>query len=386
MTGAAAAIVVLMTLGEELWKRFLPKYLQALGAPAVAIGLYGSTRDLLDGLYQYPGGWLADRFGRRAALRVFIALAAAGYGLLLIAPAGVFEPAWVVALPAVALVMAWSSMASPTLFAVIGDALPPAQRTMGFSVQSVLRRVPIALAPTIGGTLIVAWGTIKGVQAGLVAAIAVAGIAWIVTGAIPATFLPPAPAVTIVGVWRTLPSTLRRLLVSDILVRTCESMVDVFVVLYALDHVGVSAAEFGSLITIQMAVAIAGYFPAAALRRRVGAKPLVIATFLAFALFPLALVGATTYAGLAVAFAVAGLREFGEPARKALIVDLVTPALRARSVGLYYLTRSLTIAPAALVGGLLWGVSPALPFVVAAAIGLTGAALFALRGPAAAAA
>jgi hypothetical protein len=112
----------------------------------------------------------------------------------------------------------------------------------------------------------------------------------------------------------------------------------------------------------------------------------VIATFLAFALFPLALVGAATYAGLAVAFAVAGLREFGEPARKALIVDLVSPALRARSVGLYYLTRSLAITPAALVGGLLWGVSPALPFAVAAGIGLTGAALFALRVPASAAA
>jgi hypothetical protein len=46
--GASAAAVFLMTLGEELWKRFLPKYLQALGAPVLATGAYGSLRDLVE--------------------------------------------------------------------------------------------------------------------------------------------------------------------------------------------------------------------------------------------------------------------------------------------------------------------------------------------------
>ena len=55
-TSLVALAVFTMALGEHLWRRFLPKYLQALGAPLVAIGLYGSTQDLLDGLYQYPGG------------------------------------------------------------------------------------------------------------------------------------------------------------------------------------------------------------------------------------------------------------------------------------------------------------------------------------------
>ena len=64
-TGAVALAVFTMALGEHLWRKFLPKYLEALGAPLVAIGAYGSTQDLLDGLYQYPGGWLSDRFGRQ---------------------------------------------------------------------------------------------------------------------------------------------------------------------------------------------------------------------------------------------------------------------------------------------------------------------------------
>jgi len=142
--------------------------------------------------------------------------------------------------------------------------------------------------------------------------------------------------------------------------------------------VGVDAPRFGMLVAIQALTAIAVYIPAARIARRTGKKPFVIATFLAFALFPLAVVAARGFAWLAVAFVVGGLREVGEPARKALIVDLARPSLRARVVGLYYLCRSVAIAPAAFVGGLLWRVTPALPFHVAAVFGFVGALLFLL--------
>ena len=74
---AVSAVIFLLALGENLWKRFVPKYLEALGAPVTAIGLFGSCQDLLDGVYQYPGGWIGDRYGRRRALRVFVALRSA---------------------------------------------------------------------------------------------------------------------------------------------------------------------------------------------------------------------------------------------------------------------------------------------------------------------
>jgi hypothetical protein len=67
----------------------------------------------------------------------------------------------------------------------------------------------------------------------------------------------------------------------------------------------------------------------------------------------------------------------GEPARKALIVDLARADLRARSVGLYYLVRSLSITPAASLGALLWQSSPASPFLIASGFGLVGALVFA---------
>jgi MFS family permease len=131
----ASAAVFLLGFGEELWKKFLPKYLEALGASVPIIGLFGTAEDFLDAIYQYPGGWIADRFGRRRAFLIFLALATLCYLVYLLGPS------WPFAFAGLTFVMAWQSMASPAIFAVIGDALPPNKRAMGFSVQSILKRV-----------------------------------------------------------------------------------------------------------------------------------------------------------------------------------------------------------------------------------------------------
>ena len=371
-TTAVVGAMFLMALGENLWRRFIPKYLEALGAPILAIGAYGSTEDLLDGLYQYPGGWVGDRYGRRRALLLFVSLAAVGYAIVAAAPA------WPVVIVGLVLVMCWTSMASPTLFAVVGDALPRERRAVGFSVQAILRRVPILIAPTLGGLLIVTHGILSGVRVGLVVSIGLAGATLLVVRRMRLDLPSPPPATGIAGIWRSLPSPLRRLLLSDVFIRTCDGMVDVFLVLFAVNVIGIGAPAFGLLIAVQMATVIVCSLPAARLADRLGRKPFVVATFVAFTCFPLAVVAADSFGGLVLAFVVGGLREIGEPARKALILEFVRPEVRARGVGLYYLIRSLAIAPAATVGGVLWNVSPGLPFLMAGAIGLVGTVLFVL--------
>ena len=127
-----------------------------------------------------------------------------------------------------------------------------------------------------------------------------------------------------------------------------------------------------------MVTSMVAYGPAGHLADRTGRKPFVVATFAFFALFPFAVVLSRSLLSLTAAFVIGGLREVGEPARKAMIVDMVQPAIRARSIGLYYLIRSLCISPAAFIGGLLWNVTPTFPFIVAGAIGLAGTAVFAM--------
>jgi MFS family permease len=362
--------VFLVGLGEELWKKFLPKYLESLGASVTVVGLFGTSEDFLDAVYQYPGGWLADHWGRRRAFLTFLVAALAGYLVYLL------SPSWPFLFLGLVLTMVWQSMASPVIFATIGDALPQARRAMGFTVQSMLKRIPMVISPLLGGAMIGALGLSAGIRTGLLITIALVAITIPVLWTINVP-LASRDSVRLWGVWNSFHSTLKRLLVSDIAIRTCEGMADIFVVLYVTNVTGTTIPRYGILVAVQLATAILVYIPTAKLADRLGRKPFVITTFLFFAFFPIAVVLATDFRWLVCAFIIGGLREIGEPSRKAMIVDLAQHNLRARTVGLYYFVRSLSITPASVIGGLLWRVRPQTPFLVAGMIGIVGTLLFA---------
>ena len=60
-----------------------------------------------------------------------------------------------------------------------------------------------------------------------------------------------------------------------------------------------------------------------------------------------------------VAFVIRGLKEFGEPTRKALIMDLAPEGKKAGTFGVYYLLRDVIVSLAAFGGALLWDASTA---------------------------
>ena len=368
--GAASGTVFLLGLGEELWKKFLPKYLESLGASVPVVGLFGTAEDFFDAIYQYPGGWLADHWGRRKALLSFIIVACAGYLIYF------FSPSWLFLFLGLSFVMVWQSMGSPAIFATIADALPAQQRAMGFTIYSILKRVPMVVSPLIGGLILGALGIRAGVRVGLgiTLIMALMAVPLLLTMDLP---IAGGDTVKIRGVWRSFHPILRRLLISDIAIRTCEGMAEVFTILYVTNVIGIPIAHYGILVAVQLATAILIYIPSAKLAERVGPRPVVIATFLCFALYPLAIVLARNFTDLVGAFVLGGLREIGEPSRKAMIVDLAEHQLRARTVGLYYLLRGFSITPASAVGGLLWKIRPPVPFITAGVIGIIGTLLFA---------
>ena len=160
--------VFALGLGEELWSRFIPKYLEFLGAGIWIIGIFGVVKDLLDALYQYPGGWLADRLGHRRSLILFTLLALGGYLLLMI------SQGWEFILLGMIFITAWGSSATPVIFTIIGDNLPATSRSIGFGVQSILKRLPVLLAPVLGGWAILQFGLAAGMRASFAASIILA--------------------------------------------------------------------------------------------------------------------------------------------------------------------------------------------------------------------
>lgn len=373
--------VFLFGLGEELWSQFRSLYLRALGADERIIGNFGTLKDGLDGVYQYPGGWVADHFGRRFALMLFGGMALLGYTIYLAAPT------WPIFFLGLFFVMAWSSLAMPAIFATIGDSLPKGERVIGFTVQSVLKRVPSIIAPPLGGLLIDHLqkthgqnaGLVEGVRIGLGVTIALALLTiWIQSWAYRETKRGEKPEfVGMRELFRSFHPSLRALLVSDIFVRTCEGMTEIFGVLYAKDIAHVTAAQFGFLISLAKITSILVYWPVVKLAGERGRKPFTLLTFTFFACFPLVIALSRSWEGLLFAYIIGGLREIGEPSRKSMILDFASPRQRGRTVGLYYFIRSISIAPAASIGGWLYFTySPRLPFVIAFFFGLAGALIF----------
>jgi hypothetical protein len=83
---------------------------------------------------------------------------------------------------------------------------------------------------------------------------------------------------------------------------------------------------------------------------------------------------------LVLAFIIRGLKEFGEPTRKSLIMDLAPDDCKAGMFGLYYLVRDLFVSVAALGGAFLWEISPKTNFIVAFVFGVMGTLGFAVFG------
>ena len=373
-------MVVLVGMGERMAERFLPIYVLALGGGPVAIGILNGLQNLLSAVYSYPGGFVVERVGAKRALALFNLLAVAGYLVAIVAPS------WPVVIGASVLFLSWSALSLPATMQIVAQALPPTQRTMGVSMHSLVRRIPMALGPLAGGALIASYGEVRGVRIAFGAALAMALVStvvqarWIASDApLPGAARPPAHPLAL---WRTFRPELRSLLLSDVLIRFCEQIPNAFVVVWCMKTIAspVTAWQFGVLTAIEMATAAVCYLPVAALADRGEKRPFVLLTFVFFTLFPLALGGAQSFAWLVPVFVLRGLKEFGEPARKALILDLAPADRRAAAFGLYYLIRDTIVSIAALGGAFLWLVSPAANLGAAVACGVGGTVWFAIAG------
>src|SRR5438105_3656782 len=363
--------------GEELWIRFIPKYLQTLGAGIFVIGLFDALRTLLGAIYAYPGGVLVDRWGHRNAFIAFNLFSILGYSVVLLVPH------WGAVIAGMFLFLSWTCFSLPASFSLIGASLSANRHAMGVGLQSVIKRVPIMVAPIVGGYLIDRFGIIDGVRIGLVMSILLSGLTVFLQWELRET--PKSDSA--IARWsfarsmRAVDAPLRRLLLSDILVRFCERIPFAWVVIYAMDNIGVSAKQVGILTTVEVVVASVCIIPVSYFADKHRREPFILATFGFFTLFPVALWLSGSFAMLVVAFGIRGLKEFGDTSRKASIIGYCAPERRGQLIGAYYLVRDLIVSLGAVLGAWLWKIGPATNFLGDAAFGLCGTVfyLFAIR-------
>jgi len=374
-------MVMFVGLGEHMAEQFLPLYLIALGGGFISVGFLNAMNNLLGALYSFPGGYLSDRLGAKRALLLFNGLSVVGFLLVIL------FPIWPVVIGGAALFLSWTDISFPAAMGLVSRVLPKDKRTMGVTLHSLVRRVPMALGPIVGGAFIRAWGVERGVRLAFCGALLMAAVAAILQQVLiedDAHKGQKSAELNLLRLWRYASADLRQLLVADVLVRFCEQIPYAFVVIWAVGTAQqpgpVNALQFGVLRSIEMATAVLVYIPVAYLADRGHKKPFVVMTFVFFALFPLVLLYSRSFELLVVAFVLRGLKEFGEPTRKALIMDLAPENRKAGMFGLYYLIRDVVVSVAAFGGALLWTISPRVNLLTATAFGALGTVWFALRG------
>jgi MFS family permease len=381
------SMVVLVGIGEKLAERFLPIYLIALGGGVISVGLLNGLDNLLSALYSLPGGYLSDRLGTKRALLIFNLIAMTGFLVVILVPV------WQAVIFGSFFFLSWTAISLPASMGLVAKVLPGRKRTMGVALHSLVRRVPMALGPLVGGLFIDWWGERLGVRLAFAVALGMALVAIILQQTLieddrpkPASNAAPhdasAQPTARFALLRHMSPALRNLLVSDILIRFCEQIPYAFVVIWCYQTIlhPVSGFEFGLLTTVEMTTAGLLYIPVAYLADRAGKKPFVLTTFVFFTLFPLVLLFCHSFWPLVAVFVLRGLKEFGDSTRKALIMDLAPPGREALTFGVYYLVRDSIVSVAAFAGAFLWQVSPATNLLTATAFGLLGTVWFALRG------
>jgi len=397
---ALLSMVILVGLGEKMAERFLPLYLMALGGGAFSIGLLNGMDNLLSALYSLPGGYASDRLGYKRALLLFNLIAMAGYAVVIV------FPYWQAVLVGAVFFVSWTAISLPATMDMVASVLPKNKRTMGVSLHSLVRRVPMALGPVIGGAMIGIFGETKGIRIAFVAAFVLASVSLVLQQAMIGNEKRTSPKddSTSSSGFSLINAPLRNLLVSDILIRFCEQIPYAFVVIWYVSINKITPLQFGLLTAIEMMTAMLVYIPVAYLADKSIKKPFVVTTFIFFTVFPLVLLFAKSFWVMVIAFIIRGLKEFGEPTRKALIMDLAPNDRKAATFGIYYLIRDIIVSMAAFGGALLWDAStaqliidttgvgysllpffnsitsPALNFLAAFGFGLAGTLYFVLFG------
>jgi MFS family permease len=392
------------SLAFQMTGRYVPEYLRVLGAGAGVIGLYGSVGNLIGAVYPYPGGALSDRVGSRLALTGFAVVTTVGFVVWWLAPTlgtlslgALVVPAYVWVFVGLFLAQTWKSFGLGATFAVVKQSTAPEHLALGFASTEVFRRIGFLIGPLLAAAVLATAVTFEGGFRSILLIAVGFGVAATVAQHLLYDASEDSLGDEFAGVsqvladLRSLPATLRPLLVADTFVRFANGMVYVFFVIVVTDFLSVGftgfgvdlspAAFFGVLLGVEMVVAILTKVPVSKLAESTGLKPVVGLGFLVYAVFPVLLINAPADQWVLVAlFAFSGLRFAGLPAHKALIVGPAEQDAGGRVTGTYYLARNAVVIPSAALGGAVYARSPELAFSAATVVGLLGVASFALFG------
>lgn len=388
--GNYAVLVVswlIMDFAMEVPATYYALYVMGLGASETVVGLIGLCYSLALASMQFPGGYIADRFGRKQIICTMTFGVALSYSLFALAPS------WHFILLGSVLVAILNSTYQPALMAMIADSLPPEKRGMGFSIVTLISTASTTPGPIVAALLCDALGLMTGMRA----AYAMLVFLFLAAAVMRTLYLKetlevrerfdvaellksyPVALRESVTVFRRLPRSLAFLVLAAAMSAFGFSAMHPFMPVYAIRELSVSEVLWGLVLTTIPITTVAFSIPAGKLIDKVGRKrPLLIATA-SFALSAyLFMLGGLPILISSLALIGAG-SVMSQASFGSLMADLTPMDDRGKVNAFFNFTASTAVALGSFAGGLLYEhVSPRFPFHLTMLLGIASLLIIAL--------
>jgi MFS family permease len=360
------------SFSEAIVNPFYSLYLRGLGASPFVIGLMGSLGSAIISLMRLPGGYIADKYGRKKIIFTMT------YGISLSYLFYTIAPSWEYIL--IGLVIGrLSAIYFPAFRALEADSLPPEHRGRGYATISVLPRVFAVFSPTIAGLLVERYGLVPGMRIGF----GLLTLCYFISATLRMLLLKETlenpkkidygdlgrdfvhSVTSISQTWRGLDKNLRYFIISMLVSTFSGPFHWTFQALYAKDVIGISNLQWGLVGTASLVAGLVAGIPMGRLADKIGkVRSLIIAWIPWFIFVPLFILtrNFNTLLSLFV-FNSLGYALFS-PAYLALQGDMMPRESRGRIMALFGMLRNLVIIPSSSIAGYLYELNPVYPFII----------------------
>lgn len=248
---------ILIDFAGEIPATYYALYVLKLGATETVLGIIGLMGFLALASMQFPGGYLADKFGRKWLVSSMTFGVALSFILYAIAPS------WPIILIGVVLMNFFNSIYQPALMAIVADSLPSEKRGIGFSVIMLITSTSTTPGPLVAGLLYNQFGLVQGMRVayGIVVALflAAASLRFRLTETFVNTPRPswkeffrsyPTSLRESVKVWGRVPRAMLYLFLSGTVMMFGVAAVQLYLVDYAVNVLFVDKAVWAYVLTV----------------------------------------------------------------------------------------------------------------------------------------
>lgn len=365
---------ILIDFAMELPATYYSLYVLGLGATETIIGIIGLFSFLALASMQFPGGYLADKFGRKWLISTMTF--GVGFSFIFYAIA----PSWHFILIGAVLMSLLNSTYQPALMAMIADSVPSERRGMGFGIIMLITSASTTPGPLVAGALRNQFGLIQGMRIGygiVVALFLVAAFLRLtrlketVTNSQRLSFSElfqsyPTALKESFGVWKKVPHSMFYLFLAIIIATFGFATVQLYLIVYAVEVLLISEAVWPIVLTALFITTIVLSMPVGKLVDKVNRKlPLLIAYILFGVSMWIFVNGDLPKLFVSLVFVGVG-QVMMNAAFSALQADLTPKEQRGKVNGFINFANFILMAFGSLVGGILYEhVAPQLPFLVA---------------------